>query len=209
MQKEVLYQATNTYDTLNELTEDTKNIWLVLHGIGYLSRYFIRLFQRLDADENYIIAPQAPAKYYKDASYKRVGASWLTKETTAAETQNVLRYIDAVMEVETTPKNARLIVLGYSQGVSIAARWTASRKIMCDALVMISGGFPKELTKEDFDFLPSQTRITHIVGANDPYFDPKNVAAEKVRVQQILPQIIFKTHDGGHELDINTLRDVL
>ncbi len=90
MTKNVEYTSTNTYSTLNNLTSETKTVWLVCHGIGYLSRYFIRLFDSLDPQKNYIIAPQAPSKYYKDDNYRKVGASWLTKENTLIDTQNVL-----------------------------------------------------------------------------------------------------------------------
>ncbi|GAA4114837.1 hypothetical protein GCM10022393_14660 [Aquimarina addita] len=208
MEKEVTYQSTNTYDTLNTLTSNTKTVWLVFHGIGYLSRYFIRLFQSLDPTENYIIAPQAPSKYYKNNEYNRVGSSWLTKENTSIETDNVLRYIDAVVTEEDLPGNIRFIVLGYSQGVSIASRWIASRKVYCDDFIMISGGFPKELSKNDFSFLTKKTKVTHIVGENDPYFEKAVVAKEIIRVQEILPQITFKTHSGGHELDITTIENI-
>ncbi|WP_378173446.1 alpha/beta hydrolase [Aquimarina sp. SS2-1] len=209
MQKEVVYQSTNTYDTLNELTEETKTVWLVFHGIGYLSRYFIRLFQSLDPSENYIIAPQAPSKYYKNNDYKKVGSSWLTKENTQTETKNVLNYVDAVIEAENLPSTINFVVLGYSQGVSIASRWIASRNIQPDGFVMISGGFPKELAKEDFTFLTDKTKVTHILGEKDPYFEIDKVNAEKVRVKEILPQIEFRTHPGGHELDITTLKNII
>ncbi|WP_062058484.1 alpha/beta hydrolase [Aquimarina longa] len=205
-EKEISYHTTNSYSTLNNLNESTKTVWLVFHGIGYLSRYFIRLFEGFDKKENYIIAPQAPSKYYKGEDYRRVGSSWLTRENTALETKNVLEYIDAIVSTEKLTKyNTKLVVLGYSQGVSIASRWIASRTIHCDALVLISGGFPKELSKENFSFLTNQTRVTHILGENDPYFEIEKVNAEKVRVQEILPQIEFRTHQGGHELDPKTL----
>ncbi|MDH7445768.1 alpha/beta hydrolase [Aquimarina sp. 2201CG14-23] len=209
MQKEVMYQSTNTYDTLNELTKETTTVWLVFHGIGYLSRYFIRLFQSLNSEKNYIIAPQAPSKYYKNNDYKKVGSSWLTKENTVTETKNVLNYVDSVIDAEQLPENIKFVVLGYSQGVSIASRWIANRKIKPDAFVMVSGGFPKELEKDDFAFLTNSTTITHILGEKDPYFEIEKVKAEKVRVQNILPQIEFKTHSGGHELDIETLKNIV
>jgi len=207
-EKEISYSATNSYSTLNTISSKTKNVWIVFHGIGYLSRYFIRLFESFHPDENYFIAPQAPSKYYKGDDYRRVGSSWLTKENTAMEAKNVLKYVDAIMETEKLPNEVNLIVLGYSQGVSIATRWVASRKIICKALVMVSGGFPNELKKEDFDFLPKQTKLTHIVGEKDPYFEIEKVDAEKKRVKEILPQLIFKTHSGGHELDPKTLVDI-
>ncbi|WP_109300718.1 alpha/beta hydrolase [Aquimarina sp. AU474] len=208
-EKEISYQNTNTYSTLNRLTPATKNVWLVFHGIGYLSRYFIRLFDSLKEEENYVIAPQAPSKYYKGEGYRRVGSSWLTKENTLRETENILRYVDAVMDYEKIPEHVNFIVLGYSQGVSIASRWIARNKINSDAFVMISGGFPKELQKENFTFLNQNTKITHIVGEKDPYFEIEKVEAEKIRVKGILPQIEFRTHPGGHELNINSLKNIV
>ncbi len=208
-EKEISYQTTNTYSTLNTLTTKTKNVWLVFHGIGYLSRYFVRLFDSLNKEDNYFIAPQAPSKYYKGNDYRKVGSSWLTKENTQAETKNVLRYVDAIIASESISKDLNFIVLGYSQGVSIASRWIASRKISCNAFVMISGGFPKELHKEDFDFLPKNIKIIHIVGEMDPFFEIEKVEAEKQRVLKILPQIEFRTHPGGHELNIKTLTHII
>ena len=205
MEKKVTYRTVNTYDTLNTLTSETKNVWIVFHGIGYLSRYFIRQFQPMNPVENYIIAPQAPAKYYKDEEYKRIGASWLTKENRDVEIENNLKYLDAIMEKEAIPPTANLIFLGYSQGVSIAARWIASRKIVPAHFMIISGAFPKELTVSDFKFLENKTQITHIVGERDPYFEKKNVLLEKEWLQKVLPHIQFIVHPGGHELNLESL----
>lgn len=35
IEKKVKYTTTNTYETLNTLTNKTKNVWIVFHGIGY------------------------------------------------------------------------------------------------------------------------------------------------------------------------------
>ena len=90
IEKQVSYNSSNTYETLNSLTESTENVWIVFHGIGFLSKYFLRFFKKLDTKKNYIIAPQAPSKYYLNNEFKYVGASWLTKENTKIETGNVL-----------------------------------------------------------------------------------------------------------------------
>lgn len=204
LKKSVTYTATNSYDTLNTYTSKTKNVWLVFHGIGYLSRFFIRHFNQLDTEENYIICPQAPSKYYKDTSYKRVGASWLTREDTIAETENVLNYVDAILgEENINYNNINFIVLGYSQGVSIATRWLANRKQFCDRLVMISGVFPKELSPTSFNHLP-KLKTFHTVGTHDEIFDPKNVTKQEDRLVSYFPNITIVNHDGGHILD-NTL----
>lgn len=207
MEKEVTYPHTNSYSTLYSLSPKTKKVWLVLHGIGYLSRYFIRLFKELNEETNYIIAPQAPAKYYKDQNYQRIGASWLTKENTEIEIENNLNYIEAIILKEKIPKHVDLIVIGYSQGVSIAGRWLARNKIAPKYFYIISGAFPHELKQKHFDHLQNTTKLYHIVGKNDPYFKKENVLLEKKRVATIFPDIKFITHEGGHELQLKSITE--
>ncbi|WP_313791388.1 alpha/beta hydrolase [Lacinutrix neustonica] len=137
-EKEIFFTVKKTYSTLNTLTEKTKYIWFVCHGMGYLSKYFIRYFKDLKADEHYIIAPQAPSLYYQGSNFKHVGASWLTKENTTLETDNIFKYFDAVMEAEKIREGTNFIVLGYSQGVSVATRYIAKRQLPCHHLVLHS-----------------------------------------------------------------------
>lgn len=209
-EKQVVYQTSNSYRTLNRLTNKTKNVWIVFHGIGYLSRFFLKYFDELPADENYIIAPQAPSKYYLNDQYRHVGASWLTKENRELETENVLAYIDQVFVSENLPSNCNLIVFGYSQGVSIATRWIVRRKIECGHLVLYAGGIPKELAPNDFELLfNTNAKITTLVGNKDEYINEERLEFESKRIESLFKgraqQLIF---DGKHELKkeiINTL----
>ena len=110
-EKSVSYTTRNSYSTLNIFSENTKNVWLVFHGMGYLSRYFIRYFSEINPSENFIIAPQAPSKYYQGTNFKHVGASWLTKEATEEETINVLSYIDEIWKTEKPKQEFNFIVM--------------------------------------------------------------------------------------------------
>jgi hypothetical protein len=51
LEKSVRYNSTNTYETLNGFTDKTKNVWIVFHGIGYLSKYFLKYFDELNPKE--------------------------------------------------------------------------------------------------------------------------------------------------------------
>lgn len=119
-EKHVFYRATNTYSTLNALSGQTQNVWMAFHGLGFLSRYFLTHFKTLMPEENYLIAPQAPSKYYQKKDFRYVGASWLTKENTLKETENVLRYVDAVYTKEGPFPSKKLIFFGFSQGFRYA-----------------------------------------------------------------------------------------
>ncbi|MGI9545927.1 MAG: alpha/beta hydrolase [Flavobacteriaceae bacterium] len=201
MKNHVKYTSVNSFETLNRLDDRTKNIWFIFHGIGFLSRYFLNFFKDLPKEENFIIAPQAPSKYYLDSTYKKVGASWLTREDTSMEINNVLAYLDAVYESINIPEEPNVFVLGYSQGVSIAARWVAGRKINCNKLIFYAGGLPNELGSEDFDFLSKDTEIIMIHGDEDPYLSPDRLRQEKQKLQVLFKDrarmIVF---EGGHEL---------
>lgn len=200
-QKQVSYQNINTYETRNEHTKATKNVWLVFHGLGYLSRYFLRYFESLDPEENYIIAPQAPSKYYLGNQYKHVGACWLTKENTQLEKENVLKYIDSVAEAEMLNTATNLIVLGYSQGVSIATRWLASRKIACNHLILHSGAIPAELNKEDFTYLSAKTPVTYIYGDKDEYITEAKMTEQSLKGTALFGERLeVKVFDGIHEV---------
>lgn len=207
-EKEISYTITNTYSTLNTLSKSTKNVWFVCHGMGYLSRYFLKYFKGLNADENYIIAAQASNKYYLKSEFKHVGASWLTKENTIKETENVMRNFDAIFKAENIPDDVNLIVLGYSQGVSVSMRYVAKRQLQCAQLVLHSGGIPKELNTENFSFL--NAKVSLICGENDEY-----LTKERLQLETKKAQLLFKENlnvimfDGKHEMNLELINSLV
>ena len=200
-EKVVSYTSTNSYSTLNKLTDKTQYVWVVFHGIGYLSRYFLKYFDTLDEEEHYIIAPQAPSKFYLNNEYKHVGASWLTKEETYSSMDNLLNYLDEILAIETIPKSCKLVVLGFSQGVSVACRWVAKRKVHCNLLVLYAGGIPNELTEADFAHMDNNTQIKILIGNADEYLNEERMKKERQKIGALFNNqaevIIF---EGGHEV---------
>ncbi len=203
-ENKISYTHTNTYTTLNSFTTSTKNVWLVFHGMGYLTKYFIKHFEGLDKEENYIIAPQAPSKYYQDKRFKYVGASWLTKENTVLEKENILRYIDAVWKIESKKweeQDIKLILMGYSQGVSIVTRWASSRYIDCKHLLLHSGAIPHELTPSDFEYLSPITTVTYLYGDKDEYINEARKTEQQLKGTALFGERLFiEVFDGVHEV---------
>ena len=201
-EKEITYTTRNSYSTLNTLTEQTKTVWLVCHGMGYLSRYFLRYFKNLDAKENYIIAPQAPSKFYIQPRM-HVGANWLTRDQTETGMDNILNYMDAVLEAEQIPKAINLVVFGYSQGVSVAMRYLVRRQLKCDQLVLHSGGIPVELTANDFTYLSKATKVKLIYGTEDEYLNEARIEIESKRAIELFgKQVEFLPFEGKHVVNV-------
>jgi len=208
-EKEIGYQTKNSYSTLNNLTEDTKTVWFVCHGMGYLSRYFLKYFKELNAEENYIIAPQAPSKYYIQPKM-HVGANWLTRDETKVGMRNILNYFDAIFEAEAIPKDKNLIVLGYSQGVSVAMRYMVFRKLQCSQLILHSGGIPKEIASSDFNYLNSATSIKLIYGTSDEYLDEERIKSESERAIELFgSKVKFLPFDGTHVVNVDFINDLV
>ena len=200
-EKRIQYISSNTYATLNTLQESTHTIWIVFHGIGYLSRFFLNYFSDLPADEHFIIAPQAPSKYYLNNEYKHVGASWLTRERTLEELQNVLAYVDAVMADQSLPVRCKVNILGYSQGASIALRWLCHSQHRCDRLILYAGGIPHEITAEEVDFLSRSTGIYIVYGKHDEFLTVARMAQEEKKIQMLFGDKAQRvSFDGGHEV---------
>ncbi|WP_299122591.1 esterase [uncultured Winogradskyella sp.] len=208
-EKEITYKTSNSYSTLNTFTKRTKTVWFVCHGMGYLSRYFLRYFKDLNPEENYIIAPQAPSKYYIQPKM-HVGANWLTRDNTKAGMDNILNYFDAIFETETIPNDANLIVFGYSQGVSVAMRYMAKRKLQCSQLVLHSGGIPKELTAEDFEYISKDTKVKLIYGTEDEYLDEARIEQESTRAKELFGErVTILPFEGKHVVNVNYINALI
>ncbi len=208
IEKELTYKTSNTYSTLNHLTSQTENIWFVCHGMGYLSRYFLKYFKGLDADKNYIIAPQAQSKYYLGSKFKHIGASWLTKENTVLETENIMRYFEAIFEAEGIARDKKLIVLGYSQGVSVVMRYMAKRQLQAEVLVIHSGGIPNELTKADFSYF--EGKVTLIYGTNDEYLDDTRIKTERQKAENLFDKRLeIVPFEGKHEVNVDIIKKLV
>ena len=197
----VFYETENTYSTLNKLTDETEYVWLACHGLGHLSRYFIRHFNTLDTPKNFIVAPQAPSKFYQKGGFKYIGASWLTRENTIVENENIMRYFDAIAEEEGLLSGKKLVVFGFSQGVSVSVRWLASRKISCEHLILNAGKIPEEQQPENFkDCQPG--KVTLVYGKQDEYLDDERIDGERKKAKALFPDAVFKeiAHEGKHEV---------
>ncbi|MEJ2163007.1 MAG: esterase [Robiginitalea sp.] len=207
VEKQLTFQTTHPYATLNAWTGDTERIWMVFHGIGFLSRYFLRYFTHLDPVKNYIIAPQAPSLYYLDSNYRNIGASWLTREQTQRNMNNLLNYLDALYGAEALHKAPKLTLMAYSQGVSVLCRWVAARKIPCERIILYAGRVPDELDPSDFAHLSSQTAVEFYAGDSDPYLHTDQRPVLEDRLKQVFGnRLRLHYYEGGHELKSDLIR---
>lgn len=210
MVKTVTYSHTNSYEIVHPITSTTKNIWICMHGLGYLSRYFKKYFKDFDPTIHAVIVPQAPSKFYMGTNFKNVGACWLTRIDTSQEMSNVLQYLHGILEQEQIIGDDRVVLFGYSQGVSIATRFLKSYDLPIKALIMHSGSIPNELNAEDsLHFKRYCDRFIHISGLQDEYVTPEIISREKNKIELLFgTECELHTPDIKHEVAIPLLHKI-
>jgi predicted esterase len=180
--------------------ETAKKIWIVLHGYGQLPYYFIRKFESLDPEENFVIAPEGMHRFYLEGTSGRVGASWMTKESRLDDIEDNINYLDSLATELMNNKNfEKKILLGFSQGGATATRWHESGNFKADIFVLWASVFPPDL-----DFDPNQSSLMKsqnlfLLGKNDPYFKGKEKDVKKLfKSQKFNFEII--DFDGNHDI---------
>jgi predicted esterase len=209
MEHHVTFNFSAPYYTLNTLSDETTNIWIVCPGYGQLAKYFIKRFDVFDSNSHFIIALQGLSKFYLP-DHKHVGASWMTKEDRATEMKNQQKYFQSVIEKVFENHNLddmKLNLLGFSQGVSMISRMAASSQMRFENLILWAGGFPPELKKEDFSYLSDKAQLKVVLGTKDEYYDlNKNYQTEIDKMESaigISAEVI--SFNGKHEINREVL----
>ena len=197
-----------SYHTLNDLTDETEKVWLVFHGYGQLSEYFIRKFEGLDPVKNFIIAPQGLSKYYLDGT-GRVGASWMTKEDRLTEIENQYAYIDAVLKEVGDVSAKQLIYFGFSQGTATMGRYAAHAKIPFQKMIIWAGTFPPDTNPKEWDYLSGKEEIHYYTSREVIYFKEEMIENQNSVVKEAMgkePQLHW--YEGGHRVVSGLLQDI-
>jgi predicted esterase len=190
---------------------DSETIWFVCHGYGQLAEYFIRNFEELDPNKNFIVAPEALSRFYLEGFSGRVGAAWMTKEERDAEIKDYVHYLNglysAILKENTT---AKINVLGFSQGVPAVCRWVADGRIKFDKLILWAGIFPPDLNT-DFSFTVENLlkgKLTYIVYGKDDQFLKEEHLMEIEKFKEVKPDLKVIMFEGKHEISKAILQQI-
>lgn len=198
---------TARFVTLGEPGE-AAGVWFVLHGHGQLALPFIRHFLPLDDGTRFIVAPEALNRFYAEpaswrgAAEARVGATWMTREDRLAEIADYVGYLDRLLDHVTAliGRPVPATVLGFSQGVSTAARWICRGKVRPEAAILWAGTLPAELDFQSAEPLRA-TRLVRVLGDSDEMAGADVVASERRREAELGLSPRLVDYEGGHRID--------
>jgi predicted esterase len=210
---QIKIERTARYYTLGELNDNTKTIWFVVHGYGQLSQYFIRKFVNITNNETFIVAPEAPSRFYLDDDFKRVGASWMTRELRHSEIYDNNDYLNTIYESLLKDRdltNIEINILGFSQGCATVCRWLGAGKIKCDRLLLWAGFFSNGIREVIEPEKLKNVETYYIYGDKDEFLVAYPEISEKFRatlIDEINPKVIC--FEGKHTVDEATLKSII
>lgn len=204
----ITVQRTARYYTLGSAT-DAREVWVVLHGYGQLARYFLRHFEGLE-EGRLIAAPEALSRYYSDTGHTRVGATWMTREDREAEITDQAVYLNALAArlMGSCRPGTQLNVLGFSQGVATACRWTLCAAMPIHQIVLWGGTMALEPASRDLARSWQGVEVLLVHGAQDMLVGEAELQRSQMRLREA--GIGYKTlhFPGGHTLDKHTLKQI-
>ena len=87
-------------------------------------------------------------------------------------------------------------------------RYVAKRQLQSDKLVLMSGGIPKELVKDDFKFF--NANVKHIYGTHDEYLDEERMRYETNRIKELFDnQVEIIPFDGKHIVNVELINSLV
>jgi predicted esterase len=186
-------------------------IWYVFHGYGQLANYFIRHFDFLaEIPNTLVVAPEGLSRFYLGTDeWKRVGASWMTKEDRESEITDQLHYLNVLqqmIEKEYTLSNSvKRVVFGFSQGAATAWRWIDRSIISPDHLVVWAGSVPEEFQRLS---TLQRMKIWLVCGNNDLYINEDKICVIQQVIKSTGLAFSFLSFDGVHTIPTDVVREL-
>ncbi|MEZ4699897.1 MAG: hypothetical protein R2834_06175 [Rhodothermales bacterium] len=197
--------------TLGAPSPALREVWFVLHGYGQLAEYFIRHFRPIADDSRLIVAPEALSRFYLDAEYKRVGASWMTRDDRERDIADNNAYLETVAgEIwqRLDPASVEVHVLGFSQGGATASRWAAtSAGFACHRLILWASRIASDLDGHAAKL--NRMRLTYVAGDRDPYLTPERARDERAWLDGHGIAHTFVPFEGEHRMNPDVLRQLI
>lgn len=203
MKKQISIVKTHKYSQLGEFSKKTNTVWIVLHGYGMLSEYFIKKFECILNDRTVVIAPEGSNRFYLENNYYRVGASWMTKLDKEKDIEDNISFIQTLYSNiidEIGHTNFKLNTLGFSQGGATLVRWIMSNSITIDSLILWGSDIPKDCLTKEKKSRWSLIDVKLVIGNQDEYINEEN----KQKVIDLINSYGLKyelvEYDGSHKI---------
>ena len=211
MKKQISISKTGKYSQIGKCSKKINNVWIVLHGYGMLSEYFVKKFECIINETTLVIAPEATNRFYLRDNYTRVGASWMTKLDREQEISDNILFLDklfSIIKKDIGHDNFKLNTLGFSQGGPALVRWLMSNKLNTNSLILWGADIPKDSLVTENKSRWNSIKLKIVIGKNDEYIneEKKQEFVEIVKSYGLKYELI--EYEGSHKIIEEELKKI-
>ncbi|MCB9740109.1 MAG: dienelactone hydrolase family protein [Deltaproteobacteria bacterium] len=183
------------------------NGWMVLHGIHQRAADFIAPWTRIEGQAGRrVLAPEGLSRTILDFEKDTAGACWTTIPDRPIDLPDAYAWLDACAErLDREAGDGARVLLGFSQGSIIAARWAVARERLWDAVVIWGGGIPRDVDPRLLASRSKDGAIHLAIGERDSFATAERRDAMRAALQAAGVTVRLRTFAGGHRLDDATI----
>jgi len=178
---------------------------VAFHGYGQNARAMLDDVMRIPGIDAWRVASVQGLHRFYTRDDQSVVASWMTREDRELAIADNLAYIDkavATLMAQAQAPSARLVFLGFSQGVAMAYRAAISGQHTADGIIALAGDIPPELkipsTSSEGDSQP-WPRVLIGAGWKDKFYGTDKIQTDvSFRGARGIAHEVVQFH-GGHE----------
>jgi len=210
--KRITISKTARYYIMGQPSEKINSVWIVLHGYGQLAEEFIRYFKTVVNESTLLVAPEALNRFYLKGFGGKIGATWMIKEERENEINDFVNYLDSVYDEVIKYglfRNAKITVLGFSQGTATACRWITKGRSKIDRLILWGGGIPADVNLQSSLTILNSVNLTIVVGDKDEFIPEEQLMKEIKRLNEIKLNHKIYRFNGRHEIKAGVLRQLI
>ncbi len=196
-------QRTARVFTFGELNENTKFIWFLIHGYAQTADHLLENF-KLFGPEHFFVAPEGLNHFYARGLSGNPVASWMTSLMREEEIKDYVNYLASVYQNFKPHSNCKVIVAGFSQGVSTLCRWIHRGGLVPNHIIFIAGNIAHEM-KDSLPDIFNQSQNLFLYGSNDALVRKESVLAMNHLFEKSTEFIEFT---GKHEVNENCINQI-
>lgn len=184
--------------------------WMALHGLDQRASSFVDSWTRMPhSDGRRVLAPEGLSRHILDTRTDATGACWVTIPDRPTDLEDTFAWLDACAErLDVEVGQGARVLLGFSQGSLIAARWAVARSRVWDRVVLWGAAPPGDV---DLHALANRSRsgLLHLVlGDRDEFATSERREQVRSRLHEAGVGFEITRFDGGHRLDDHALADI-
>ena len=205
LRNEIKVTKTAHYYTFNA-DKNIDTILYVFHGYAQLASIFITEFDYLKESNVLVIAPEGLSLFY--GRERTPVSSWMTSHEREDEIQDQIEYLNNLhLRIKSQFPDKKLVMLGFSQGVSALMRWLNQLNEKNVELHLCCGSIPPEIIRNEL----ISTKINeayYYYGSNDRLMKRNQAESALLKMKELSINHTYIPFIGIHEVPNETHKNL-